>query len=140
MNNKIKLEKEVYIDSVNYHNLYVNNEVFRRNVSFSVLSNEISDEELILLKKMQENYRVKLTLEIEKPILDDVERKYLSNVVIPFRDRVRYINKEKFSDLQEHIAIYYDGDRIMMLSTFKKGTMYKGMELNRKYTLEELGL
>lgn len=28
----------------------------------------------------------------------------------------------------------------LMLPTFKAGTMYTGMELNKEYTLEELGL
>ncbi len=134
----MKLEKNVLIGDINYHNLYIDNEVYRRGVSFSILSNEISDEELILLKKMQENYEVKLTLEIEKPILDNAEKKYLSEVIRPFRDRVDCIQKNILSQ-REFISIALNGE-IIVFPFFQKGAMYKGMQLNKEYTLKELGL
>ena len=39
----------------------------------------------------------------------------------------------------EFIILNLDNDGIF-LPSFKKGKMYKGMELNKEYTLEELGL
>ena len=33
-----------------------------------------------------------------------------------------------------------DGDTVMAFPCFEKGTMYKGMEAYKEYTLEELGL
>lgn len=49
-------------------------------------------------------------------ILNEAERQYLSAVIRPFRDQVQSITK------------------------FEDSTMYKGMELGKEYTLEELGL
>ena len=83
---------------------------------------------------------------IKKPILDDIERKYLSNVIKPFRDRVKCIVKRDYemSYENEYIFIVFNDDGYMQIKmcfpSFKKGTMYKGMELNKNYTLEDLGL
>ena len=101
-----------------------------------------TDKETKLLRKMQFK-KVKLTLEIEEPILDDAERKYLSGVIRPFRNRICSIVKEGYSNI-EYIQIKYDKvgniNTYFSLPSFKVGTMYKGMELNKKYTLKELGL
>lgn len=84
-------------------------------------------------------------IKISKPILDDIEKEYLSAVIKPFRNRVFYIRKYYFSS-DEFIEIcvnYYQGGEDYLsfeLPLFKKGTMYKGMELDKVYTLEELGL
>lgn len=84
-------------------------------------------------------------LEIEKPILDDVEKRYLENVLRPFKSRVMFIAKtEKFG--YEHIyirvalQIHKNGNTTCNFPYFDKGTMYKGMELYKPYSLEELGL
>ena len=82
---------------------------------------------------------------IKKPILDEAEKEYLRNIIKPFGDRVRLICKSRFSS-REHIVIILDDSvdkdlvGYLALPTFKEGTMYKGMELNKRYTLEELGL
>lgn len=84
--------------------------------------------------------------EIKKPILDEVEKEYLSAVIKPFRDRVKCIVKRDYEMKyeNEYIFIVFDDDGCMQIKmcfpSFKKGTMYKGMELNKNYTLEELGL
>ena len=78
-------------------------------------------------------------LEIEKPILDDIEKRYLEGVLRPFKDRVRFIKKEKDNNNFEHIFISFGLENIAF-PVFEKGTMYKGMEHNRQYSLEELGL
>ena len=82
---------------------------------------------------------------LSRPVLDKTEEKYLSAVIKPFRDRIRCIIKSKnFPDeyLRIHLNSYddrKDGD-IIYLPRFEVGTMYKGMQVNKKYTLEELGL
>lgn len=78
--------------------------------------------------------------EYKEPILEECEKKYLSAVIKPFRDIVTNISKE--SDLREEvIAISYKYNLYKFhLPPFKKGTMYKNMERNKEYTLEELGL
>ena len=81
---------------------------------------------------------------VKKPILDEVERKYLSNIVKPFRNKVIYIIKFSNANNHEYIGIrYYDDDKTMnqlIFPNFEKNSMYKGMKANKKYTLEELGL
>ena len=72
------------------------------------------------------------------------EKEYLGNVIKPFRDRVNYIFKTENS-LGEYIAInsrVYTGWRldVTLLPEFEKGSMYKGMEINKRYNLEELEL
>ena len=79
----------------------------------------------------------KQIIKLPKPILDDVEKEYLSSVIKPFRDRVSSISKD---GPLEYITILLDGDDFAILPNFEEGTMYKGMETNRRYTLEELGL
>ena len=74
-------------------------------------------------------------------ILDDVEKRYLSAVIRPFRKRVDYIIKisDPLGYEKEYIFIKLDEDSFS-LPYFEAGTMYQGMELERAYTLEELGL
>lgn len=97
-------------------------------------------------KKLPNDYTGTIEVEngyiVEKEILDEKEKEYLSAVIRPFRDRVEYI--KKVGGNREFIEItindkYFYFDNIN-LPYFKKGTMYKGMELNKKYTLKELGL
>jgi hypothetical protein len=71
-------------------------------------------------------------------ILTDKEKAYLSAVIKPFREEVETIEKTSFSGY-EQLQIS-DGDTIMAFPCFEKGTMYKGMEKDRDYTLKELGL
>lgn len=80
----------------------------------------------------------------KEEILDEKEKEYLRAVIKPFRDRVKYIIKIKGCMENEYIAIYIksineDSERVA-LPYFEKNTMYKGMEVSEKYSLEELGL
>ena len=79
----------------------------------------------------------------EHRILEKDERAYLSNVIKPFKDSVKYIEKEGNSrdKLSAKIVIYYGSfSSAIYLPPFNIRLMYKGMELNKKYALEELGL
>lgn len=81
-------------------------------------------------------------IDIEVPdILDDAEKRYLSAVIRPFRKRVDSIMKisDPLGSAREYIFIKLDEDSFS-LPYFKTGTMYQGMELEKVYTLEELGL
>lgn len=83
--------------------------------------------------------------EIKKPILDEVEKEYLSNVIKPFRDRVGAITKLNYGDYEKlmievkimNSKYKYDG---CCLPRFNNGTMYKGMEVGKEYSLEDLGV
>ena len=79
--------------------------------------------------------------EYKEPILDDVEREYLSAVIKPFRKKVKYISKlSGFSGAKQFIRIIMCDCDCTNLPFFKGGTMYKGMEADKLYSLEELGL
>lgn len=79
--------------------------------------------------------------ECKPKILTDEEKAYLSAVIKPFRKDIKYIVKfKRYSDEKEYIYMTMKRDDYCTLPIFKKGTMYKGMETNKRYTLEELGL
>lgn len=87
---------------------------------------------------------------LPKPILNDAEKEYLSNIIKPFRDRIIWIGKCEYDRgdffYGEYIVIglkFFDNDpgqEQAALPSFATGTMYRGMELGKRYTLEELGL
>lgn len=84
--------------------------------------------------------------EYKEPVLDDAEKKYLSAVIRPFRCDVKFISKEiTFIGDRYRIKIitkqsfYGAAPECIILPSFE-ADMYKGMELGRKYTLEELVL
>ena len=77
--------------------------------------------------------------EYKPELLDYVEKKYLSEVIRPFRKEVTTIKKIEAPAGREYISILLKDDG-MCLPCFKKDTMYKGMEPEKRYTPEELGL
>jgi hypothetical protein len=89
-----------------------------------------------------DKYNNWLLEEHEEPILDDIEKEYLSNVIKPFRNRVSSIAKVKDINKMYYIDIQLDdGDDFCFLPYFKPSAkMYEGMEVNHKYTLKELNL
>lgn len=76
---------------------------------------------------------------IKPQILDEEEKRYLEGVVRPFRDRVRYVIKNINCSSQCYIGIRLKQESIA-LPYFEENTMYKGMEIDKRYNLEELGL
>ena len=80
-----------------------------------------------------------LAEEYEEPVLDEVERKYLSDVIKPFGHRVSYIVK-RLNGSGYYIAIILNNFDVMNLPYFTRNTMYKGMKVGRQYKLKELGL
>ena len=78
--------------------------------------------------------------EYKPPILDDVEKAYLSAFIKPFRKDVECIVKYMFSEEKEFLTICLHNDEEITLPNFIRRTMYKGMKLRKAYTLKELGL
>ena len=88
----------------------------------------------------------------EEKKLDKVEKGYIKDVIRPFRDNVVYIKKTTATPIEglfssycrEQIEIgykdFYNDDAIIkiILPPFMKDKMYKGMQINKEYTLEEL--
>lgn len=84
-------------------------------------------------------------LEQDEPILDEVEKEYLSGIIKPWKEKVKFIAKyETYDSKYQFIHITYLDTEISMeyieLPSFKPNTMYRGMELDKEYTLKELGL
>lgn len=83
--------------------------------------------------------------EANKEILDEAEKRYLKQVIRPYKI-VNSIQKYIFLDKKlAKIQIFVPDIRgtgcwSIDLPPFKKDTMYKNMEDNKSYTLEELGL
>lgn len=106
---------------------------------------------ILFMKGKVTDERFGKIIKIEKPIyetvyehkeeiLDEEEKRYLRVVIRPFKNRVRGIEKISYSEEEEFITIIVKDDGDINLPTFKRNTMYKGMEPNKEYTLEELGL
>ena len=82
---------------------------------------------------------------VEQPILDDIEKKYLSNIIKPFRNKVEWIKKVSSFEQRnlEYIKISYQNAAqsvVLNFPDFKVGTMYRGMKIGKSYTLKELGI
>ena len=89
----------------------------------------------------QEHFFKWLLEEAKEPILDEAEREYLSYVIRPFRKDVVAISKFKtWDNRSQYIHIEMKSNYSSSLPVFPKGTMYKGMEDGRYYSLKELGL
>lgn len=96
------------------------------------------------VSKIERLIKYETIYEAPKEILDKEEKEYLEAVIRPFRYRAKCIKKIIAMDItpyagEEFIIIFLEREAIS-LPFFKKNTMYKGMELNKEYTLEELGL
>ena len=81
-----------------------------------------------------------LLSEYKEPILDDAEKRYLRGVIRPFRNMVAFIKKTCNCAGFQWIEIAVKGNKTIALPGFKNDKMYKGMKLEKEYTLEELGL
>lgn len=94
-------------------------------------------------KDCKKNIMNWLLEEYKEPILDDVEKEYLSAVIKPFRKKVSYISKvEKcYPETDQFIKIMLiNGEYICLPYFTRKSRMYIGMKKLRHYTLQELGL
>jgi len=82
--------------------------------------------------------------EYSEPILDDVEKKYLSAIIKPFKNYVTGIIKIKddYEKGKHYIRIIVKKYtyEYLNLPWFEENTMYKGMKENKKYSLKELDL
>ena len=81
-------------------------------------------------------------IKLPKSILTKQERNYLSSVVKPFREKILHISKLTGKN-GEYICIDirfdWEEDSIL-LPKFATGTLYKGMEIGKEYSVKDLGL
>ena len=76
-------------------------------------------------------------------VLDEAEKKYLTNIIKPFRNTVISIAKRSAYNNLSYIAISlkkYLVEETITLPYFEQHKMYKNMKLDKVYTLEELDL
>ena len=77
------------------------------------------------------------------PILNNTEREYLAAVIRPFKEDVCTVCKKYIQSCSglsyEYIVVKLSSER-WGFPKFVEGTMYKSMELDKEYSLEELGL
>ena len=78
--------------------------------------------------------------EYKGDILDYAEKKYLSEVIRPFREEVGYIKKLKDPVRYLDFITIRVGDDSVNFPRFERDTMYKGLEYDKTYKPEELGL
>ena len=81
-------------------------------------------------------------IKIPRGLLTEQERDYLYSVIKPFRGKVQHISKLTGKN-GEYICIDirfdWEEDSIL-LPRFATGTLYKGMEIGKEYSVKDLGL
>lgn len=107
------------------------------NRSYTVMLCDEPIAELNDKKEPLDVFRRWLDAEHKETILDDAERDYLSAVIRPFRKDIVEICKKQGKGYE---YISFNGEKHFYLPFFDAGAMYKGMEPDRWYTLEGLGL
>ena len=75
--------------------------------------------------------------------LNKKEKEFLGTILRPFRDMKIKITKMSYGyedSGEEYIYIELGDIQDLYFPNFKAGTMYKGLEEDKEYTPEELGL
>lgn len=139
MNKYLKLKEGDVITFINNNGGFIDKQIITSSVTYSF--EYLKEKFRGRIIKIERPIKYETIYEVEE-ILDEKEREYLSYVIRPFRDRVEYIAKYKsiYDESKLYIVIGLKDEYYMTFPFFKEGTMYKGMELKRGYTLEELGL
>ena len=141
MNKDMKLKRGDIVYTVNKYGFEARGTILNEWYGKSIKNFENNTERKILkIERPQTIYEV-------KEVLDVKEKEYLSAVIRPFKNRIRSISKKHYFEY-EYISIsMFDipNDNLGIednpdLPLFKKGKMYKGMKLDKEYTLKELGL
>ena len=100
-----------------------------------------SGEEISVLSIFRIDAKEWEIYEEPKLILDTEEKAYLEAVLRPFKNKITHVTKHRYLGIKKEY-IDFNGDKkyLFSLPFFDLGTMYKGMEPDKEYTLEELGL
>lgn len=96
----------------------------------------------LMFEEIKKELTAKHLMENE-PILTIDEIIYLKNTLRPFKDKIDfiYLELERNDNTGAHLHICsYSNIIDFIFPTFALGTMYKGMEINREYSLNELGI
>ena len=92
--------------------------------------------------KVERPVKYETLFERKEEILDETEKRYLANVIKPFRHNIKTIEKTiQIGDSSLcYLNILLKNNDMACLPNFKKNSMYKGMIEDKEYTLKELGI
>lgn len=105
------------------------------NCAFNAANSWVKHKELFTDKFLEQE----IEIEVE-PILTDKEKAYLFHIIKPFRNRVVWIKKQDYYSDGQYIKIEIKKDVPVVFPLFEENKYYKNMEVDKKYTLEELDL
>lgn len=105
------------------------------NCAFNTANSWVKHKELFTDKFLEQE----IEIEVE-PILTDKEKAYLFHIIKPFRNRVVWIKKQDYYSDGQYIKIEIKKDVPVVFPLFEENKYYKNMEVDKKYTLEELDL
>ena len=120
-----RVVKEAYGSPINIFNSirnYIDPEIKHNHVEYTT----------DILEWMAQQYR--------EPLLKPKEKKYLREVIRPFRKEVKSIRKLNGPQRDQAFIKIQVGFNYLNFPGFERGTRYKGMEYFKDYTPEELGL
>ena len=110
----------------------------------SQYTNELKDAVIgksLDIVKVERPVKYETVFERKEEILDETEKRYLAAVIRPFRKRIQFIQKKKeITEINPYIRIVCEDNDKLVFPYITDNSMYKGMEVNKKYTLEELEL
>lgn len=104
---------------------------------------ELLEKDIEMLESIKKDYERNYLIREEqepKPILNDDERKYLTSVLFPYRNCQKILIRKYVGLIIEYLEVTVEDNVVKSLPCFTKGTMYKGMEASKEYTLKELGI
>ena len=131
----VELDEEFTLDDSKYKYKVTRYGLFKKYCDDTIWDNSVILDDLLLGK-----FNI---IKIPEKILDPAEKRYLSAVIKPFRNKVYAIAKYDDGDDNYYIQIMVKQNvyfEYIDFPYFKKGTMYKGMELKKEYTVEQLDL
>lgn len=113
------------------------------NYSFSSLNEQLryfNDD--VSIVKVERPVKYETLFERKEEILNETEKRYLTNVIGPFKERVKCIVKynNPLHIGKEYLRIETINDGEVNFPDFEKDFMYKGMKEDKKYSLKELGI
>lgn len=147
----MKIKKKLKDISLGEFKVYCKQLSCEKCVFSKVCCDEFSSDCWINNKDIYSDKFLNQEIEIEAiDVLDEIEKKYLKSIIRPFKDRVVSIEKGKNANSEgtfyyigiivKHIAIDRFSEAIYLPYFKPESKMYDGMELNKEYTLKELGL
>lgn len=127
---RTKLDEELIDESGWKYGLSIN---FNENLT------HINGIEVFDIIKVERPVKYETVFERKEEILNETEKRYLNNVIKPWRNKVvSVIKSNNVTGKKECIVFNLKKEPPVALPYFKTGSQYKNIKVNREYTLEEL--